>query len=76
MAEKQQPDYVTNAAWLRLAGRVDHVDEIADQFERPAGAQDFWSARVERAHREGGWLGADRLHADRLNTQTQDRRAS
>ncbi len=72
MAEKQEPGYITNAAWLRPAGRVDQVDEIADQFERPApsGAQDFWRARVERAQRGGGWV-----TADRLRPATRDRRA-
>ena len=44
--------YVTNAAWLRTAGRVDLVDEIADQFERPAdpawpqARSDFWGRIV------------------------------
>ena len=28
--------YVSTAAWLHPTGRTDHVDEIADQFERPA----------------------------------------
>jgi hypothetical protein len=27
--------YVSATAWIRRAGRADHVDEIADQFERP-----------------------------------------
>jgi hypothetical protein len=44
--------YVTNAAWLRTAGRVDLVDEIADQFERPSDPawpqvrSDFWGRIV------------------------------
>ncbi|WP_375489990.1 hypothetical protein [uncultured Jatrophihabitans sp.] len=37
-------DYVTHDAWHRPAGRPDAIDEIADQYERPAdaGAQQFW----------------------------------
>ncbi len=34
--------YVTNAAWTANQGRVDAIDEIADQFERPSGAVAFW----------------------------------
>jgi hypothetical protein len=47
-----EDSYVTNAAWLRTAGRVDLVDEVADQFERPAEAgwprsrADFWAGVV------------------------------
>ena len=62
--------YVTNAAWLRLAGRVDHIDEVADQFERPVeqrssawpqGRADFWSA-VTHWPRSTGALRSARLH--------------
>ncbi|MCW2496947.1 hypothetical protein [Jatrophihabitans sp.] len=36
--------YVTNSAWLEPVGRPDAIDEIADQFERPAerGLEAFW----------------------------------
>jgi hypothetical protein len=67
--------YVTNAAWLRTAGRVDQIDEIADQFERalpgggdaaawPHGRADFWdgtSASWPGSAR--GLRSAGRLHA-------------
>ena len=43
-------DYVTNASWLRVAGRVDQIDDVADQFERPATA---WPARPQT-----GWTSA------------------
>ena len=33
--------YVTYASWVRTTGRVDAVDEIADQFERPV-ATSVW----------------------------------
>jgi hypothetical protein len=38
--------YVTNGAWLSTASRADAIDEVADQFERPApsGADVFWSS--------------------------------
>jgi hypothetical protein len=35
--------YVTSDAWVRLAGRPDLIDDVADQFERPSGATSFWS---------------------------------
>jgi len=39
--------YVSNAAWLRTTGRVDTIDDVADQFERPAawpsGPSEFWT---------------------------------
>ena len=55
-------DYVSNDAWLVGRGRPDAIDEIADQFERPAtsgaatgGAAAFWddmsSRRVQREMR-------------------------
>jgi len=42
--------YMTNAAWLRTAGRIDHID---DSFERPAPAwptarSDGWTSLVAR----------------------------
>jgi hypothetical protein len=52
-------DYVSNAAWVRPAGRPEAIDEVADQFERPAtaGSEAFWTAaetaRWPRAPR--GW---------------------
>lgn len=38
-------DYVTNASWLRQAARVDAIDDVADQFERPVarGVEAFWT---------------------------------
>jgi len=30
--------YVTHGGWTQQVGRPDHIDEIADQFERPADA--------------------------------------
>jgi hypothetical protein len=57
--------YVTNAAWLRQAARPDAIDEVADQFERPAdGAAAFWSgeeaAPWPRSSR--GWRSMERMH--------------
>ena len=40
--------YVTNGAWLSSATRADTIDEVADQFERPSGAQSFWSEVSQR----------------------------
>jgi hypothetical protein len=40
-------DYVSNAAWVRPAGRPDTIDEVADQYERPvagSGSIAFWGA--------------------------------
>jgi hypothetical protein len=75
--------YVTNAAWLRLAGRVDHVDEIADQFERPTtegaealwprGRADFWVSLATAGwpRMTGGLRSATRLHSPQARTQAQ-----
>lgn len=59
--------YVTNGAWVRLVGRPDSIDEVADQFERPVvaqGMESFWShyeaTRWPRSSR--GWRSMDRLH--------------
>ena len=67
-------DYVTNTAWVRPAGRPDAIDEVADQFERPAapGPEAFWQAdevaRWPRAPR--GW------HAiEHRSARTLERRA-
>ena len=55
-------DYVSNAAWVRPAGRPDAIDEVADQFERRSevGRAAFWSAeeasRWPRSPR--GWRAA------------------
>jgi hypothetical protein len=40
-----EQDYVTQGAWLRNEARADAIDDVADQFERPAtqGAEAFWS---------------------------------
>ncbi|MEO9139845.1 MAG: hypothetical protein ABI345_12350 [Jatrophihabitans sp.] len=59
-------DYVNNGAWLRNVSRVDAIDVVADQFERPvaAGAEAFWTAdsgvRWPRSSR--GWRSMGRLH--------------
>ncbi len=55
-------EYVSNAAWLEPPGRADTIDEVADQFERPSGAAEFWAAVARRAA-SGGWAGQpyDRL---------------
>jgi len=39
--------YVTNSAWTAAPMRADTIDEIADQFERPAGAHQ-WGASSQR----------------------------
>ncbi|HZC69097.1 MAG TPA: hypothetical protein VE442_00240 [Jatrophihabitans sp.] len=57
--------YVTHAAWVRQVGRPDLIDEVADQFERPAGdgAESFWSRR-ERARwtcTSRGWRAKQRI---------------
>lgn len=38
-------DYVSNGAWLRSASRIDAIDVMAHQFERPvvADAEAFWT---------------------------------
>lgn len=60
-------DYVTNHAWVRTVGRPDAIDDIADQFERPAAATQpasstggtdraaRWPLR-SRGWRSSGWL--------------------
>jgi hypothetical protein len=42
--------YVSNAAWVRPAGRPDAIDEVADQFERPTedGRAAFWADEAPR----------------------------
>jgi hypothetical protein len=61
--DEQTPDYVTHAAWVRTAGRVDAIDEVADSFERPSAAE-FWTpgsgARWPRS--AGGWRSMARMH--------------
>jgi len=46
--------YVSNAAWLRTTGRVDTIDDVADQFERPAawpsGPSEFWTGGARWRH--------------------------
>jgi hypothetical protein len=67
--------YVTNGAWVRQVGRPDLIDDVADQYERPAPAQgmeSFWS-RYEATRwprSSAGWRSMDRLHA-----RTVERRA-
>ena len=57
-------DYVTNEPWLARAGRSDAIDEIADQFERPArGAEEFWTVAakvVALSRAEHAWPRASR----------------
>ena len=52
--------YVTNSAWRANDARPDTIDEIADQFERPApsGLESFW-ARVELKHSAPARAAAD-----------------
>ncbi len=62
--------YVTSSAWLHRAGRADHIDDVADQFERqrtgagPAAGlssgQAARSLRWPRAPR--GWRTMERMH--------------
>jgi hypothetical protein len=42
--------YVTHAGWLRTTGRVDAIDEVADEFERPV-ATSLWELTAARAAR-------------------------
>ncbi|SHF77032.1 hypothetical protein SAMN05443575_0855 [Jatrophihabitans endophyticus] len=56
--------YVTNAAWTPAAqaSRPDVIDDVADQFERPAaGAETFWSQEraVAWPRSSRGWRGDD-----------------
>jgi hypothetical protein len=66
--------YVMNGAWIRQVGRPDLIDDVADQFERPAAApmESFWSkyeeTRWPRSSR--GWRSMDRVHP-----RTLERRA-
>jgi len=74
MSEDYVSSYVSNAAWVRPAGRPDAIDEVADQFERPAeaGPEAFWTAdtasRWPRAPR--GWRAAEHR-----TSRTLERRA-
>jgi hypothetical protein len=56
--------YVTNEAWLRPAGRPDLIDDVADQFERPAaGAAGFWSGEAVRWPQPSrGWRSDEAPH--------------
>jgi hypothetical protein len=66
-------DYVTNDAWLRTAARADAIDDIADQFERPAvGAEAFWSlgSRTRWPETPLGWTSDDRLRTGTSEIQT------
>jgi hypothetical protein len=49
--------YVSSSAWLRQIGRPDHVDEIADQFERPVaqGMESFWQQGDKWPRTPRGW---------------------
>ena len=57
--------YVTNDSWLRVTGRPDAIDEIADQFERPApqGSAAFWTPGVVTAWplSSRGWHSMSRM---------------
>ncbi|MGI8677366.1 MAG: hypothetical protein ACR2LX_01485 [Jatrophihabitans sp.] len=59
--------YITNAGWLRQAGRVDAIDDVADQFERPVarGAEAFWSphAGIRWPRSSRGWRSMARMHS-------------
>jgi hypothetical protein len=55
--------YVTNDAWLRTAGRPGSIDEVADQFERPAGEAAFWSEQpVQWPRSSRGWRPPEHVH--------------
>lgn len=58
--------YVMNGSWIRQVGRPDLVDEVADQFERPAaqGMASFWSNYEHSGwpRTSRGWRSMDRLH--------------
>ena len=64
------PDYVDRGSWLRIAGRADAIDEVADEFERrdaaPAPHSSAAAARTAAASRwpsrSRGWRSADLLH--------------
>lgn len=58
--------YVTNAGWTRATGRADAIDDIADQFERPAGAEEFWTreSRTEWPRSPRGWRSMGLKHRD------------
>jgi len=42
--------YVMNVEWIRHVGRADLIDDVADQFERPALTDTVWfeEFRVEQ----------------------------
>jgi len=58
--------YVTNSAWLQPAARPDVIDDVADQFERPApaGATAFWTADAAAAwpRSSSGWRSMERMY--------------
>jgi hypothetical protein len=43
--------YVTKDGWTQQVGRPDQIDEIADQFERPAAEAQVGSRTLEPAGR-------------------------
>jgi hypothetical protein len=43
--------YVTNDGWTQQVGRPDQIDEVADQFERPAADSPVASRTLEPAGR-------------------------
>jgi hypothetical protein len=54
-------NYVTQEAWLDAPGRDDLIDELADQFERPAAAYAQVPAWPLRSR---GWRATTRWAAD------------
>jgi hypothetical protein len=85
METESEPDtYVTHAGWLRTAGRVDLIDEVADSFERPTppsspsfsawpdGRGNFWAGASHRWPRATSAMRSAGL----LHPRATERRAS
>jgi hypothetical protein len=58
----ESAEYVTQEAWATPSGRPELIDEVADQFERPSGAQAYWSldAGTRWPRHPQGWSAGDR----------------
>lgn len=73
-------DYVTKASWLRQIGRVDAIDEVADQFERPVarGAEAFWTPDTGAAWPRSarGWRAAARVAGPEIPAPVVERRVA
>jgi hypothetical protein len=53
--------YVMNVGWVRHVGRSDLIDDVADQFERPA--------RVSASRPQREWHTFDAAHRRTLEPQ-------